>query len=96
MIAKALKQILFLCVIFTLLGAPVLNAAGIKPATRQIPRRGPLTEREMGWARTAWSYFQNNVNPATGLAGAQPNYSLSPCGTFPHTWQRSFQPMSWA
>ncbi len=42
---------------------------------RQIPRQGPLTEREMSWAKTAWSYFQNNVNPVTGLAGAQPNYS---------------------
>jgi hypothetical protein len=30
----------------------------------------PLTEREREWARVAWTYFQNNVDPATGLPGS--------------------------
>ncbi|HAS88656.1 MAG TPA: hypothetical protein DCS48_05050 [Desulfovibrio sp.] len=75
MISRGIKYFLALSVIIALLGSSALCMAQIKPATRQIPRQGPLTEREMEWAKTAWSYFQNNVNPETGLAGAQPNYS---------------------
>lgn len=47
----------------------------IRPAARAHPRQGPLTDREMRWAKAAWTYFRNNVNPDTGLAGAQPNYA---------------------
>lgn len=42
------------------------------------PRRsGPLNEREMNMARTAWKYFENNTQ-ATGLVNAVDNY---PSGT---------------
>lgn len=75
MISRVLKYIFALSVLVALLGSVTICMAEIKPAMRQIPRQGPLTEREMSWAKTAWSYFQNNVNPVTGLAGAQPNYS---------------------
>src|SRR5262249_13596233 len=37
-------------------------------------RRGPLTEREMRMARIAWKYFENNLQPATGLVNAVDNY----------------------
>jgi len=32
-------------------------------------RTGRATTREMQWARTAWRYFENNTDPATGLVG---------------------------
>jgi hypothetical protein len=53
------------------------GAADCKPgplAAASYPRRfGPLTEREMAMARTAWKYFENNTQP-TGLANAVDNY----------------------
>jgi len=40
-------------------------------ATRSYPtRRGELTEREMEMARTAWKYFENNIQETTGLVNA--------------------------
>jgi len=39
-------------------------------------RHGPLTERELAMARTAWKYFQNNTQPS-GLANAVDNYPSS-------------------
>ncbi|WOI57436.1 DUF3131 domain-containing protein [Palleronia sp. LCG004] len=37
-------------------------------------RRGPLTEREMAMARTAWSYFEKRYQPETGLVNAVGSY----------------------
>ena len=68
-----------------LLALPLLAAAqapspgqadckpGELPAARYERRSGPLTEREMAMARTAWKYFENNTQP-TGLANAVDNY----------------------
>lgn len=36
----------------------------------KLPGPEPLTERELQWARTAWSYFENNYQPATGLVNS--------------------------
>ncbi|MGV3493107.1 MAG: DUF3131 domain-containing protein [Ramlibacter sp.] len=46
---------------------------GDVPAARYERRIGPLTERELAMARTAWKYFENNTQP-TGLANAVDGY----------------------
>lgn len=55
----------------------------ISPATTNLPaspnrvKARPareLTEREQTWARTAWTYFQKNVDASTGLPGSVENY----------------------
>ncbi|HSV82802.1 MAG TPA: DUF3131 domain-containing protein [Ramlibacter sp.] len=67
-----------------LLALPLLVAAadtparadcqpGELPAARYERRTGPLTERELQMARTAWKYFENNTQPS-GLANAVDNY----------------------
>lgn len=60
-----------------LAGAQSLGQAdcqpGDVPATRYERRLGPLTDREMSMARTAWKYFENNTQ-ASGLANAVDNY----------------------
>lgn len=57
--------------------APALGQAscqpGELPAARYERRLGPLNEREMQMARTAWKYFENNTQPS-GLANAVDNY----------------------
>lgn len=57
--------------------APALGQAncppGDIPAARYERRLGPLTDREMAMARTAWKYFENNTQP-TGLANAVDGY----------------------
>lgn len=59
------------------LAAPAPGAADCKPgelpAARYERRAGPLTDREMAMARTAWKYFENNTQP-TGLANAVDQY----------------------
>jgi Protein of unknown function (DUF3131) len=59
----------------TPVGAPRVPvvAADAEPA-RYPPRSGPLTEREMEIARTAWKYFENNYQPATGFVNAVDTY----------------------
>jgi len=44
--------------------------------THDIPlaKPTPLTEQEMSWARTAWLYFQNNTQAATGLVNSVDGY----------------------
>jgi len=37
-------------------------------------RHGQLTEKEKVWAKVAWSYFENNVNPKTGLVNSVDRY----------------------
>ncbi|MEM5472103.1 DUF3131 domain-containing protein [Hoeflea sp. AS60] len=37
-------------------------------------RNGPLTDREMAMARTAWSYFESRYQPETGLVNAVGSY----------------------
>jgi hypothetical protein len=37
-------------------------------------RYGPLTEEELGWAKTAWQYIQNNTQLPTGLVNSLDNY----------------------
>jgi hypothetical protein len=84
------RIMLYFCIAFVLFGLNSLThtythihfpfaensfAAEISPARQQQPRQGPLTEQEQKWARIAWTYFEKNVNPQTGLAGAQPNYA---------------------
>jgi len=45
-----------------------------KNAGRHPGRNGELTEAEMAMARTAWKYFENNYQEATGLVNAVNNY----------------------
>jgi hypothetical protein len=54
-------------------GAGPACPAGPLPASRYERRRGPLTERELGMARTCWKYFEKNTQPS-GLANAVDNY----------------------
>ncbi len=44
--------------------------------TADIPRPSPglLSATELGYARTAWRYFENNLQPATGLVNSVDNY----------------------
>ncbi len=72
---KFLISVIISLIIIQTFSRAGLFARDIRPAHKPIPRQGPLTEREMKWARIAWKYFENNVNPRTGLAGAQPNYA---------------------
>lgn len=44
---------------------PVLPASADLPAD---PAPRPLTREEQQWARTAWTYFEQNVDPQTGLS----------------------------
>ena len=37
-------------------------------------RYGELTEDELAWAKTAWTYVENNTNPMTGLVNSIDNY----------------------
>lgn len=39
-----------------------------------LAERAVLTEQEMGYARIAWRYFQNNTDPTTKLVNATHNY----------------------
>lgn len=39
-----------------------------------VPRHGPLTEAELKMARQAWIYFENNLQPGSGLVNAAHNY----------------------
>src|SRR5262245_12124471 len=48
----------------------VLQTAAAAPPAR----RGPLTEPEIRMARIAWQYFENNLQPTTGLVNAVDNY----------------------
>ncbi len=44
-----------------------------------IPAAPPrsLSEREMGWARIAWKYFEGNVQPTTGMVNSVDGYPSS-------------------
>ena len=52
---------------------------GIETGAREIwrsqllrqGRHGPLAETEKNWARIAWTYFERNYDPGTGLVNAQ-------------------------
>lgn len=44
------------------------------PAT---PALRPLNETEKAWARTAWRYFENNTDPATGLVNSVDKYQAT-------------------
>lgn len=37
-------------------------------------RHGKLTETELGWAKIAWKYFENNYQPETGLLNSVDKY----------------------
>jgi hypothetical protein len=37
-------------------------------------RSGMITDEELGWAKTAWKYFENNYNGATGLVNTSDSY----------------------
>jgi len=56
---------------------PATDRASYKDisADRTYPtRRGKLTDREMEMARTAWKYFENNIQETTGLVNAVNDY----------------------
>jgi hypothetical protein len=62
-----------------LLGAqgPALAAGcitGELPAARYGQRSGPLNDAEMNMARVAWKYFENNLQPESGLVNAVDGY----------------------
>lgn len=49
------------------------QARAILPASPDLPALPgprPLTSQELQWARLAWSYFEHNTDPATGLVSA--------------------------
>lgn len=41
------------------------------------PEPRPLDKREIEWARTAWKYFENNIDPRTGLVHSVDNYAAA-------------------
>lgn len=43
-------------------------------APTELPEPEPLTDIEMEWARTAWSYFNNNMDKKTGLVSSVEGY----------------------
>ncbi|HEV2611028.1 MAG TPA: DUF3131 domain-containing protein [Noviherbaspirillum sp.] len=47
---------------------------GELPAARYPQRSGPLNEAEMTMARNAWKYFENNLQPESGLVNAVDGY----------------------
>jgi hypothetical protein len=55
--------------------APAIAASSDRAPVRAAR---PLTEQERQWARTAWTYFERNVDPQTGLPGSVENF---PSGT---------------
>jgi hypothetical protein len=61
------------CVSFCACGVAVRQTANGYRQLRysslfETGRRGPLNAVEIEWAKTAWKYFQNNTDNATGLA----------------------------
>jgi hypothetical protein len=75
----ARSHVVFLLALCTAFGAVVLLErfdldGALRPtvrlqATPPLPpqRQRPLDERELAWARTAWTYFERNTRPETGL-----------------------------
>lgn len=54
------------------------NQAGITlSANIPQPLHGDLTEEEKQWAKIAWTYFQKNYQPETGLVDSVEKYPLS-------------------
>ncbi|HEV2611027.1 MAG TPA: DUF3131 domain-containing protein [Noviherbaspirillum sp.] len=58
------------------------NAATTQPVTFSPdiptqPEPRPLDKREIEWARTAWKYFENNINPKTGLVHSVDKYEAA-------------------
>ena len=50
----------------------------IKPSFIEYPLREThkqLTDEELGYARIAWKYFENNLNPETGLVNSVDKYN---------------------
>ena len=47
--------------------APLLQPSADLPV---LPGPRALTPQELAWATTGWAYFENNVDPATGLANS--------------------------
>jgi len=52
----------------------VLPSRGDLPSASYPPRNGALDARESQMARTAWQYFENNYQPATGMVNAVDGY----------------------
>lgn len=50
------------------------NTAFCKSSKTHPGRTGPLNEREMEMAKTAWKYFENNYQSSTGLVNSVDNY----------------------
>ncbi|WP_300670133.1 DUF3131 domain-containing protein [Desulfoluna sp.] len=46
-------------------------------ATLSITKPAPLSGTEKGWARIAWTYFENNRQPETGLVNSVDGYPAS-------------------
>lgn len=63
-----------LCMIAAILSMGATAFAADIPARAYPHRSGPLSAREMGMARIAWKYFENNTQSATGLVNAVDGY----------------------
>lgn len=71
--------IIFLVILSTYSSKKTVTAAdwseGMSlPAAGYPERSGKLTDREMAVAKRAWSYFEKNYQPSTGLVNAVNNY----------------------
>ena len=73
MIRLCTQFLLALSLLASQSGALAACQTGHLPAADYPRRGGPLSEREMAMARTAWKYFENNTQP-TGLVNAVDNY----------------------
>lgn len=51
---------------------PMLPFETLDPLPLRQP--APLSDTDLGYARIAWTYFQNNTNEATGLVNSVDNY----------------------
>jgi hypothetical protein len=61
-------------------GAGLTFKESIQKSAKQLPPAAApraLSAREHGWAKVAWTYFENNYQPATGLANSVDQFPAS-------------------
>lgn len=79
--------LLIACLFLSGCGVVVRGAVGLSEEFKNSGlwhqgRHGDLTEKEQEWSEIAWSYFENNYNPQTGLVNSVDRY---PSTTMWHT-----------
>jgi hypothetical protein len=83
-VTRACRLFIFLLLLPTLSGCGVLfrsvktGASAFADSTLfHQGRHGPLSKEEEAWAKTAWKYFENNYQDATGLVNGSDNFPVA-------------------